>query len=290
MPPPAQHGLLLRWRREQFPAAGRDDLPVDEAGTGGETDALSVLVDDVSSIGWSSFGKAGRRVGELGEAAEPSIPDRQEAPPPARPSDDDDDWIRRLTAAGRAHEDAVAQLYELLLRAARHQVSRMPQAGALGATRREEIIRSAADEATVSVLARLGTFEGRSAFTTWAYKFAILHAGTELRRAAWPDREINLDDIPELRETVAPSPELYAEGRDLAQALRNGLQEALTPYQRRVAVAILIDEAPIDVLAERLGTSRGALYKTLHDARKRLRVYLADHGFLPARTRREVTR
>ena len=47
-----------------------------------------------------------------------------------------------------------------------------------------------------------------------------------------------------------------------------------------------VDEIPIDVLADRLATSRGAIYKTLHDARKRLRGYLSDHGFdLPGRTK-----
>jgi RNA polymerase sigma-70 factor (ECF subfamily) len=35
---------------------------------------------------------------------------------------------------------------------------------------------------------------------------------------------------------------------------------------------------PIDVLAERLTTTRGALYKTLHDARRRLRASLAERG------------
>ena len=106
----------------------------------------------------------------------------------------------------------------------------MREAAMFGAARREEIIHSAADEATMAVLARLSSFEGRSAFTTWAYKFGILQAGNDVRRAAWRDRDINLDDIPEQRQTVAPSPEGYAEGRDLAQAVRDGLREALTPH------------------------------------------------------------
>lgn len=162
----------------------------------------------------------------------------------------------------------------------------MPEANGLGAARREEIIHSAADEATVSVLARLHTFEGRSRFTTWAYKFGILHAGVEVRRAAWRDREISLHELPEPAEPAAASPEAYAESHDPVQAVRAGLAEALTPHQHRVAVALLVDEIPIDVLADRLATSRGAIYKTLHDARKRLRGYLSDHGFdLPGRTK-----
>lgn len=195
-----------------------------------------------------------------------------------------DDWVVRLSVPGRVRDDAVAHLHGLMIRAARHQVARMPEAGALGAVRREEIVQTAADEATVSVLSRLGTFEGRSRFTTWAYKFGILHAGVEVRRAAWGGREIRLDDVPEPQERSASGPEARAEGRDLAHAVRIGLAEALTPHQRRIALAVLVDEVPIDVLAERLGTNRGALYKTLHDARKRLRAHLTAQGYLPART------
>ncbi len=57
------------------------------------------------------------------------------------------------------------------------------------------------------------------------------------------------------------------------------MREALTPHQRRVLLAVVLDDVPIDVLAERLGTTRGALYKTIHDARARLRAALAQGGF-----------
>ena len=200
-----------------------------------------------------------------------------------------DDWIRRLSTRGRVYDEAVAQLHELLLRAAGSQVNRMREAAALGATRREEIIHSAADDAAMSVLSKLSSFEGRSAFSTWAYKFGILQAANEVRRSAWHGREINLDDIPEQHQTMAQSPEMYVEGRDLAEAVRDGLRNALTPHQRRVAVAVLIDDIPIDVLADRLSINRNALYKTLHDARLRLRAYLLAHDFLvPTSPRKEV--
>jgi RNA polymerase sigma-70 factor, ECF subfamily len=292
---PQLHGRLLRWRREQFIAAGYDELSAQRMAVDRTAVVHTVVVpndDVVIKMGASSRGRAGRQVSEVNEPTGLMVRRREQYPPRA----DDvlpaaDDWVSRLSMPGRAYEDAVAQLHKLMLRAARHQISRMPEAAALGASRCAEIIHSAADEATVSVLSRLSTFEGRSAFTTWAYKFGILHAGTQVRRAAWRDREINLDDISEPHQTVAPSPEVYAEGRDLARAVRNGLREALTPHQRRVAVAVLVDEVPIDVLAERLRISRGALYKTLHDARQRLRAYLSAHDFLlPVATRKEVTR
>ena len=199
-----------------------------------------------------------------------------------------DEWIPLLSAEGPMREVTVSHLHRLLVKAASHQVHRMPDAVALGHARREEVIHAAADEATISVLSRLDSFEGRSKFTTWAFKFGILHAGVELRRAVWRDREIQLHDLTDPVQPEHTSPEAHVEGGDLAQAVRAGMEEALTEHQRRVATALLIDEVPIDVLADRLGTNRGALYKTLHDARKRLRAHLTNQGFMPAMTAKEA--
>lgn len=298
--PPQLHRRLLRWPREQLISDEYDELASCLMVADRTADPLSVPAhkDDLPKMYAGSRGKAGWQLSEASELAGLAIH------PPEQPQhlgglsrdfDRDvpllaDEWIRRLSSPGRAYDEAVAQLHELLLRAARSQVGRMREAAAIGAVRREEIIHSAADEATMSVLSKLSTFEGRSAFTTWAYKFGILQAGTEVRRAAWRDREINVDDVPEQHQKLAPSPEMYAEGRDLAHAVREGLRDALTPHQRRVAVAVLIDEVPIDVLAERLGVNRNALYKTLHDARQRLRTHLSDRDFLlPATSRKEAT-
>ena len=200
-------------------------------------------------------------------------------PRPATTSATDFDWVGALRSTGATYDQAVARLHELLLRATRHQVSRMPEAAGLGTALREEIIHSSADQATLSVLGELESFEGRSKFTTWAYKFGILQAGVEVRRSVWRDRDIRLSDVPEPRTGAGTSPESHVEAGDLAAAVRSGLEEALTGHQRKIAVARLIDEIPIDVLAEHLGTTRNALYKTLHDARKRLRAYLSAQGF-----------
>lgn len=201
----------------------------------------------------------------------------------------DDLWVARLRTPGAGRDQAVAALRDLMVRAARHQVGRMSEAAELGWVRRDEIIQSAADEATMAVLARLDSFEGRSRFTTWAYKFGILQAGVEVRRARWRGREVDLHDAPETAQPTTTSPEAYAEAGELAQAVREALDVALTPHQRRVAIALLVDEVPIDVLTERLGTNRNALYKTLHDARQRLRRHLAEEGFLAVIGAKDVT-
>jgi len=193
-----------------------------------------------------------------------------------------ENWVEALSTPGSRQDRAMGSLHQMLLRASRHQVWRMRSTLAgIGDERLEEIANQAADEAMMAVLAKLSTFEGRSRFTTWAYKFAILQSATEVRRFAWQHREVELDDDVQL-QTHGPSPASYAEASDLASAVRSAIDEALTPHQRRVTIALLVDDVPIDVLAQRLGTNRNALYKTVHDARTRLRAHLIASGHLAA--------
>jgi RNA polymerase sigma-70 factor (ECF subfamily) len=208
----------------------------------------------------------------------------------ATPDADPEDWVLALSLDGPGQDLALRRLHSLLVRAARHQVLRMRgQLGGAGPEHVEELANQAADEAMVVLLAKLHTFEGRSRFTTWAYKFAILQAATEVRSQAWRSRQVTLDDS-HVTVDLGPSVEQYAEGSDLARAAQRAIDEALTPHQRRIMLALLVDQVPIDVLAERLGTNRNALYKTLHDARVRTRAHLAAAGHLSAAQGAEVTR
>ena len=189
-------------------------------------------------------------------------------------------WLRDLRASGPAHEAAVARLHDLLLRSTRFEVARRrPTLPHLRGNDLDDIAQQAANDALMSVLARLDDFRGESRFTTWAYKFGLLEAAVKLRRRAWQGREVPLE--PETW-SVFSSPELEpgdeAEQGELLATLQAAIQEALTPHQRRVLVALAINGVPIDVLAERLNTNRNALYKTLHDARRKLRRRLEDSG------------
>jgi RNA polymerase sigma-70 factor (ECF subfamily) len=192
-----------------------------------------------------------------------------------------EEWYLDLHAQGAARDEAVARLYGLLLRAARFEVFRrrgsLPQ---LSAVELDELAQDAADDAAVSVLRRLGDFRGDSNFRTWAYKFALLEAAVKVRRRAWRDREVTLE--PEHWESLAhvgPGPDDDAESAALLEAVRDGIRTALTPRQRQVLVAAVLEGVPIDVLAERLDSNRNALYKLLHDARRRLREHVAAAGF-----------
>jgi RNA polymerase sigma-70 factor, ECF subfamily len=192
-----------------------------------------------------------------------------------------EEWHLDLHAHGARREEAVARLQGLLLRAARFEVSRrrgsLPQ---LSAVELDELAQDAADDAAVSVLRRLGDFRGESSFRTWAYKFALLEASVKVRRRAWRDREVTLE--PEHWETLAHAglgPDDEAQNAALLEAVRDGIRTALTPRQRQVLVSAVLEGVPIDVLAERLDSNRNALYKVLHDARRRLRDHVAAAGF-----------
>jgi RNA polymerase sigma-70 factor, ECF subfamily len=190
-------------------------------------------------------------------------------------------WLDDLRADGPQYNEAVARLRELLVRAARFEIARRrPALPHLRGGELAEIADEAADDAAVSVLARLDDFRGASRFTTWAYKFALLEAAVKLRRRAWQGRELPLE--PEswtLVPSREPGPAESAEQGALLAAIQEGIETALTPRQRTVLVALALNGAPIDVLAERLGTTRGALYKALHDARRKLRTHLTRAGF-----------
>jgi RNA polymerase sigma-70 factor (ECF subfamily) len=192
-----------------------------------------------------------------------------------------EEWHLDLHAQGPRRDEAVAHLHGLLLRAARFEVFRrrgsVPQ---LSAVELDELAEEAADDAAISVLRRLDDFRGESSFRTWAYKFALLEASVKVRRRVWRDREVTLE--PEHWESLAhagPGPDDDAENAALLAAVRDGIRTALTPRQRHVLVAAVLEGVPIDVLADRLGSNRNALYKVLHDARRRLREHVAAAGF-----------
>ena len=199
----------------------------------------------------------------------------------ARPLDPESrEWLRGLRSEGREHDEAVERLHSLLLRAARYECARRrPSLPHLRGNDLDDIANQAADDALVSILARLDNFRGASRFTTWAYKFALLEAAVKLRRRAWQGREVPLE--PEtwgLFSSAGIEPDQSAEQSELLDTLQGAIAEVLSPHQRRVLVALALNGVPIDVLAERLNTTRGALYKTLHDARRKLRSHLEEQG------------
>lgn len=183
-------------------------------------------------------------------------------------------WLGALRATGAERDDAIRRLHELLLRAARFELGR--RRGMLAASSRDtidDLAMQSADDALAAILSKLDDYRFESRFTTWAYKFAILEAAVRTRRRAWQERELPIDPdawttLP--ARTLDPAEELL--NRERLGAVIEAVRTQLSPHQREVLGALVLAEVPIDVLAERLGTTRGALYKTLHDARRKLRT------------------
>ncbi|WP_369638829.1 RNA polymerase sigma factor [Nocardia sp. JMUB6875] len=202
---------------------------------------------------------------------------------------DDEQWSADLTDDGPAGARAVARLREVVLRATRHQVWRLRDLlpGA-GAGELEDLAQQCANDAVISVLRQLPTFQGRSRFTTWAYKFGVHHAGVAVRRQAWRHREILLPDVITTAVDNSSTPEAILGATELARAVEAALVSDLTAHQRRILLTLVVEQVPIDVLADRLGTTRNALYKTLHDARRRLRASLAASGHLDTHPDRSI--
>jgi RNA polymerase sigma-70 factor (ECF subfamily) len=200
----------------------------------------------------------------------------------ARADDRENDlWLKRLRAQGPDRDEAMTELHALLLRAARFEVGRR-HAGSthLRGGDEDDLAQQSADDALVAILGKLDSFRGDSRFTTWAYKFALYEAAANVRRQAWQGREIALGEgswaliVDDRRLTPAQG----AESAELFAVLRAAIENELTPHQRQVLTAIALNDVPIDVLADRLNTTRGALYKTVHDSRQKLRAVLVASG------------
>jgi RNA polymerase sigma-70 factor, ECF subfamily len=190
------------------------------------------------------------------------------------------EWLRDLQQRDAAREDAVARLHAVLLRAAQGEAfRRRATLPARAVDELNDLCVEAASDALMAILGKLETYRGAARFTTWACKFAILETSSRLRRLAWRQQRVELDDsIWDRLPDRTPHTLQRIEHRQLLSALRRAVEERLSERQRFIFQSVTMDEVPIDVLAERLGATRGAIYKTLHDARAKLRRALVESG------------
>ena len=193
-------------------------------------------------------------------------------------------WVVALgdpPAAGR--EAAVRELHALLLGVARAECARRAGQSGVRGVELDDVAQQAADDAVVGVIAKVATFRGDSRFTTWAVSFVVFEVSAALGRHAWRRAGVAWDPPTweALPERLGLSPEDVALGAELVAATREAVETALTPHQRRVFTAIVVGGTPVDAVAADLGTTRGAVYKTVFDARASLRRALVAAGHLP---------
>jgi RNA polymerase sigma-70 factor, ECF subfamily len=187
------------------------------------------------------------------------------------------DWPRVLTSG--AGDAGYARLHPLLLRFARQELARRAW---IRGPELDDLAYQATADAIVAIRRRLPEFRGESRFLTWACKFVLFEVAKKSGRHFWrtPHTPMDAEDWDRLPDRFGLDPTRESESRELLAALRRAVDEVLTEHQRRVFVARILNDIPLDALAEELGSSRNAIYKTLYDARRKLRERLVAGGHL----------
>ncbi|HLU10565.1 MAG TPA: sigma-70 family RNA polymerase sigma factor [Oceanobacillus sp.] len=197
-------------------------------------------------------------------------------------------WLADLRSGGEIQAQAIQDLKERLQRGIFYYLSR--ERSDLSQLSHHELTQMAQDlaqDAVLRVMENLDSFRGDSMFTTWATRIAVRVAISDLRRARYKD--FSLDDLtadgdllPLSANPVAsdkpPGPERAAEQAEVLAKIQAALDGALTERQLRALVAVAIRGVPLEVVAEQMGTNRNALYKLIHDARRKLRTHLESQG------------
>ena len=180
-------------------------------------------------------------------------------------------WLAELL--GQERDRALADLRTVLVRGLRVALRGRVRQGL------NEAAEDFAQEALIKIMANLDTFRGESQFTTWAQKIAVRTASTELRRKRW--RDVSLQEVLDRYGTDSgesdrladeqPTPEGLTMRSTMVATVRRFVDQELTDKQREAIVAVMFEGMPLEEAAKRMGTNRNALYKLMHDARRRLK-------------------
>jgi RNA polymerase sigma-70 factor, ECF subfamily len=198
--------------------------------------------------------------------------------PPAGLDPESSQWVSTLTATGPERDRALELLLQIALGELRRRGGQLRIAG----PELDDLAYQATADALLAIVAKLGQFRGESRFTTWAYKFVIFEVSAKVGRHFWrhPAVPMDAEDWDRLPDRLGVEPATESERRDLVEALLRAVDEHLTPRQRQVFVALVLNGVPLDALVVELGSSRNAIYKAMFDARSKLRAALAANGYL----------
>lgn len=199
------------------------------------------------------------------------------------------EWMRELSAGGAEQAPALGDLRAYLVRAARYALRRSQgRLAHVSPFDLDQLAEDCAQDALLAILEHLKEFRGDSRFTTWAYKFAINMALVAARRAAW--KHVSLDALLEQagRPTWLPAvealpgdPERTARRAEAWAVVQEVIDHDLSERQRQALKAVVADEVPLDELVRHWESTRNAIYKLLHDARRKLKTGLEARGFAP---------
>ena len=195
-------------------------------------------------------------------------------------------WIADLQDDGIRRDTAIQDLLVWLRRRLFYYLRERSDLRDLGEEELQQLAADFAQDSVLIILQKLDQFEGRSKFTTWAAKIAVHQALGEMRRARW--RDVSLDaltaegqpDFSFLASTSA-TPEESTLRQAVVDTVLDVLEHELSDRQRQALYSRLVQGVPIELLADQLETNPNALYKLLHDARKRLKNRLRERGISP---------
>jgi RNA polymerase sigma-70 factor (ECF subfamily) len=251
---------------------------------------------DTPTLGWTKAARSGSDYGR--DVIEPSSPHRlrrtydhrmDETRSTAEGSHAAADldpesagWLAALETTGPERERTLAELHAMLLRIARSEVHRRSVRSQIAGPELDDIAHQAAADALLAIAGKVGEYRGDARFTTWAYKFVILEVSSKLGRHFWRHPGVSLDEDGwnRLPAAFGLEPGQVSERLDLLAAVRNVVENDLTAKQRRVFVALVLDAIPVDALALELTSTRGAIYKIMFDARRKLRAVLDANGYI----------
>lgn len=193
-----------------------------------------------------------------------------------------DEWVQALSQPGKPEQVALETLRDYLLRAVlvylrehRNDLSGWSSADV------HQFAEDAVQEALLSIRKKLGSFRGESKFTTWAYRFVVNKAASELRRSRYQDTSLEgLQGGEDGDLTIGFSdergldPDVAAEQRSFMDLLSQIIGEELSERQQRAMVGIHLQGRSMQEVAEELEITRNTLYKLLHDARRKIKERL----------------
>jgi RNA polymerase sigma-70 factor, ECF subfamily len=190
-------------------------------------------------------------------------------------------WVTDLEPGAPQRPAMLRRLHELLLSAALREAHRRAAGTPISGVELRDLAEHATNDATLAILAKLKDFRGDSLFTTWAYKFVILEVASKVTRHSWQTKPITFQppDWEQLPSRFGFTLQETIEHQELLAAVRDGIEQVLTVHQRRVFVAIVLRGVPLDVLTGELSMTRNAIYKTVFDARRKLRGHLVANGY-----------
>jgi RNA polymerase sigma-70 factor, ECF subfamily len=191
-------------------------------------------------------------------------------------------WLHRLGTAGAERQAAERELHARLVRIALAEVRRRAASTPVAGPELDDVAHQAADDAMLAVLAKLTDFRGESRFITWAYRFVILEVSAKLGRHYWRNPPVALDagHWERLPDRFGIDPARHAEAAGILAEVRRVVDEELTARQRRIFVAVVVDQIPRDALVAELGLQKNAIYKVIFDARRKIRCVLVAKGYL----------